>query len=235
MSGPDGIPPKYGEQSLDPLTEQKLAAWLAEYQALRTEIEWLIQDGTRYQNFAITLVGIVIAALGWILKDPADLLLPILLAIPFVFSHLGFLYLRQHEEVFVIAAYLREYLRPRVRSLLSDDSLWGWEEFKAKRTQELTSRTLVSFLSTNTVIVMLRTLLFLLPSLLALLAATLYSLQAGLDKLRLTYSDPSVVTLSVIFLFDVLLVVLFAIHVVRRGDFLKSILGLESQRPSRPA
>ena len=34
--------------SLDPeVIENRLNAWLAEYQALRSEMEWLIRDGTQ--------------------------------------------------------------------------------------------------------------------------------------------------------------------------------------------
>jgi hypothetical protein len=110
-SNNSGCAPRGGD------VEDVLAAWLAEYQALRAEIEWLINDGTRYQNFAITLLGIIGATIGWLLKEASALLLPTLLAVPFIFCLLGFLYSRQHEEVYIVAAYLKDYLRPRVRQL----------------------------------------------------------------------------------------------------------------------
>jgi len=110
--------------------EEKLEAYLAEYSALREEIKWLIQEANQYQNFAIALIGATVTLIPWVLDKALALLIPVLLILPFLFSLLGFLYLREHEEVYVVGAYLREYLRSQVRNLVKDSHTWGWEEFK---------------------------------------------------------------------------------------------------------
>ena len=102
-----------------------LNAWLAEYKSLRAEIEWLVEGGTKYQNFAITLLGLLSSILAWVIERSHDLIIPSLLVVPFLFTLLGFLYCRQHEEVYVIAAYLNTYVRPRVRALVGDNDILG--------------------------------------------------------------------------------------------------------------
>lgn len=197
-----------------------LAAWLAEYQALRAEIEWLINDGTRYQNFAITLLGVIGAAIGWLLKENSVLLLPALLVIPFIYCLLGFLYSRQHEEVFVVAAYLKDYVRPRVRQLVGDDSIWGWEEFKSQR-WESTGRSRRWMRSrpfgTNNIVFLLRAMLFVAPSVVALTTALLAI--AAIAPFPTLLVDNWLVAASVLFalLFDAVLICLLIRHLFLRG------------------
>src|SRR3989304_4303082 len=95
----------------DPQTSERLTAYLAEYSALRSEIEWLVRDGTQYQGLAVKLIGVVFGAAAWIIHQVPDLLLPLLLVVPFVFCTLGFLFSRQHEEVYIVARYITDYIR----------------------------------------------------------------------------------------------------------------------------
>ncbi|SRR5579871_682759 len=208
-------------------TEEKLETYLAEYVALREEIKWLVQEAGQYQNFAIVVIGATLSLVPWVLDKAPMLLTPVLLIVPFVFSLLGFLYLREHEEVYVVAAYLREYLRPQVRLLIKDREAWGWEEFKDKRSREVFSGDVLRFLSTTRIIVILRSSLFLLPStisLLFILASTDYQYILNHFKEHfLTY-----VLLAIWFILDALVVVLLILHMWGQGDFPKRILKLNS-------
>jgi hypothetical protein len=194
-----------------------LAAWLAEYQCLRAEIEWLINDGTRYQNFAITLVGIIGAAIGWLLKEAPIILIPTLLVVPFVFCLLGFLYSRQHQEVYIVAAYLKDYVRPRVRELVGDESLWGWEEFKSQEWRALSPYRRFKPFGLNDIVFLLRAMLFILPSIVALSVVVISFLDvAPLPKLELTTSPTTIVIIASV-LFDTSLVLLLVRHLLLRG------------------
>ena len=74
--------------------ENKLNTYLTEYQALRAEIDWLIRDGTQYQKFSIAILSIIFAGIGWIIQNAIELLIPILLTIPFIFCVLGYLFFK---------------------------------------------------------------------------------------------------------------------------------------------
>jgi len=207
--------------------EEKLEAYLAEYSALREEIKWLIQEANQYQNFAIALIGATVTLIPWVLDKALALLIPVLLILPFLFSLLGFLYLREHEEVYVVGAYLREYLRSQVRNLVKDSHTWGWEEFKDKRSREVFSGDVLRFLSTTKIIVILRSSLFLLPSIVALLyilASTDYSYIFVHFKEHFT----TYILMTIWFVFDSGVVFLLIFHLCGQGDLPKRILKLNS-------
>lgn len=200
----------------NPEVEDALAAWLAEYNSLRTEIEWLIQDGTSYQNYAITLLGILGAAIGWLLNEASVLLLPSLLIIPVIFTLLGFLYIRQHEEVFIVAAYLKEYVRPRVRELVREPMLWGWEEFKTARLKR-NNRRRGHFLNSTDIIILLRGALFILPSVVTLILALLSMLGvAPFEFARVTIWPLSTI-IVILFILDILLVLVLVYYLFFKG------------------
>src|ERR1035441_2219876 len=150
-----------------------LDAWLVEYKCLRSEIEWLIDGGAKYQNLAVTLMGLIFTAIAWIVKEAPVLLVPTLLVAPFLFTLLGFLYCRQHEEVYVVAAYLKDYVRPRVRCLVNDDAIWGWEEFKAKHAEHWS------------MVFALRAMLFVAPSIGSIIAVLAYAFSQRLISFHL--------------------------------------------------
>lgn len=207
--------------------EEKLEAYLAEYHSLRTEMEWLIKGGDQYQNFTIALVGAAVTILPWILDKAPSLLIPTLLILPLLFSLLGLLYLRQHEEVYVIAAYLSEYIRPRVRHLVKDSEAWGWEEFKAQRSKEAFGSGHLSFFSTSKIIVILRSSLFLFPSLAALIVI-INSLDFQNLLQSLTHSLVLNTLMGIWFLCDVLIVLLFVFRLWSQGDLPARILRLKT-------
>ena len=185
-----------------------LMAWLAEYRALRAEIQWLIEGGTKYQDFAIALLGVLTTTFAWIIEHGHRFLVPSLQVVPFLFTILGFLYCRQHEEVYVVAAYLNDYVRPHVRSLVHDDAIWGWEDFKG-----------ASATHTNTSIVnvfALRSMLFIAPSAGSMIAVMFYSSSHRLLHLSLLKSLPSAL-LTIWFLCNLLMVATLCIHLFHKG------------------
>lgn len=207
--------------------EEKLEAYLAEYVALREEIKWLIQEAGQYQNFAIVVIGATLTLIPWVLDKAPSLLVPVLLIVPFVFSLLGFLYLREHEEVYVVAAYLREYLRPRVRNLIKDSEAWGWEEFKDTRSREVFSGDVLHFLSTTKIIVILRSSLFLLPSIVALLYI-LISTDYSYIFIHFKEHFTTYILLVIWLIFDSGVVFLLIFRLWGQGDLPKRILKLNS-------
>lgn len=211
--------------------QDRLYACLAEYECLRTEMEWLIRHGNQYQNFAIGLVAAAIGAGAWVFDKPPTLILLGLLALPFLFCVLGFLFFREHEEIYVIAAYLAEHVRPQVRSLAGDDTLWGWEEFKHERTGEMYKGRLSKALSTSRMILMVRTSLFLIPSILALLAVLGYGVNyvtsQGICQFMSSLGGATSLLFAIGFLFDATIVSLFIVYVWTQGNLPSRILRLD--------
>jgi len=216
------------ESSKQASMQDRLSVWLAEYQALRTEIEWLIRDANQYQNFAIALLGAVTAAIAWVFEKAPTLIVPTLLVVPFLFCLLGFLFFRQHEEVYVIAAYLREYVRPQVRLLTKDNALWGWEEFKARRTDQIYKCGLFKAISTSKMILVLRTLLFLIPSILSLLVVIIYVTLQGIHQFVSNYGTTNTAFFAIGFFFDVVVVSLLIRNLFTQSDLPRRVLALES-------
>ncbi len=207
--------------------EEKLEAYLAEYQSLRAEMEWLIRGADQYQNLTFALIGAAATIFPWVLDKAPILLVPTLLILPLLFSLLGFLFLRQHEEVYVVAAYLSEYIRPRIRLLVGDSEAWGWEEFKDQRSREVLGRGPLAFFSKSKIIVFLRSSLFVLPSVAALVIVV-----NGLDFEHLFQSMAQHLVLNILmgiwFLFDAVFVLLFVFHLWSQGDLPNRILRLET-------
>ncbi len=210
--------------ALDVSIEDNLSGYFAEYDALRTEIGWLLNGATQYQNFAIALIGPYIALLAWVIDKAPNLILPALLTAPFVFSLLGFLYIRQHEEVFVIAAYLSEYIRPRIRALVKDDALWGWEEFKAERNTQIAKANRLGIFTTSTAVLILRALLFLVPGLLPLIAGIGLVITQGFDNFLKSNTLLSNILIIAAGVLDCLVVLLLIIYMVTQGNLPKRIL-----------
>ncbi len=204
-----------------PTTEMSSAAvevWLAEYNNLRREIEWLINDATRYQALSISIVTLVAPAVAWVETQAPRLLLSTLLSVPFVVTLLGFLFYRQHEEVHVIAVYLRDYVRPRVRAALADSAIWGWEEFKSERHQVLRETSVIRGLSSSTVVMALRSMLFVGPSLVALALAGVTATRLGLAQLLGAFGRIGVAALAGYAFLDAVLVAALSVYVFRQGD-----------------
>jgi hypothetical protein len=196
-------------------SQQALETWLAEYTSLRAEISWLIDGGTKYQNFAITLLGLLFTALAWVIEHAPRMLIPMLLVAPFLFTLLGFLYCRQHEEVYVVAAYLKDYVRPRVRCLVNDDAIWGWEEFKAKHAEHWS------------MVFALRAMLFVAPSIGSIIAVLVYAFSQRLISFHLLRHFVPAVFVAW-FCFNVCIVVLLGFYLFRIMHLPKRIMGGQS-------
>lgn len=205
------------------VVEHRLQAWLAEYQALRSEIEWLIRDGTQYQKFAVALLGIVFAAIGLITQSVKVLLLPTLLVTPFLFCLLGFLFIRQHEEAYIIGAYIKEYVRPKVRKLLSENDLWGWEEFKHQTNENLCEGRMFKLFSSIKMIFILRSFIFILPSAVCLTSVCIYSTLRGMPFLLETYKFPLLVLFIAVYFLDIAVFLLFSFYLFTQTNLSKRV------------
>lgn len=110
----------------------KLEALLAEYNALRKEIEGLMKNENMYINFSVTLMVAAVALTKVIYSNNFNLLLFVgLLLLPIPIFIFAYLFMRQHEEVFGVASYIKSCIRPQIRDLCSgDDKIWTWKEYK---------------------------------------------------------------------------------------------------------
>jgi len=215
--------------------DERVQTYIAEYNALRSEIEWLIKGADQYQNFGIALLGASATILPWLVNNDARLLTPSLLTLPFLFSLLGFLYLRQHEEVFVIAAYLKDYIRPRIRRLITDPDAWGWEDFKEQKSRQVFGKGPLGLLSTSRMVLVLRSSLFLVPSVVCIAIVASTGFQLDLHKVIAALPDAhaSIIVVSAAWCaVDGLLVLLFFLHLWMQGDLSERILRSESE-PAR--
>jgi hypothetical protein len=210
--------------AMSAMSDLSVEAWLAEYNCLRREIEWLINDATKYQALSISIVALVAPGIAWTETEAPRLVIPALLSVPFVVTLLGFLFYRQHEEVHVIAVYLRDYVRPQIRTALRDTALWGWEEFKAERHRALRETAVIRGISSSTVVILLRSMLFVAPSLVALTLAGVKAEQLGLAKLTGEFRGIGVVGLAGYAFIDVVLVIALSIYLLRQGDLGKRIM-----------
>jgi hypothetical protein len=200
-------------------------AHVAEYLALRSEIEWLIKDGSQYQGFAIALLAAALPVLQFLSQRYQDVFSVTLLVIPFLFCLLGLLYFRQHEEVYVIAAYLATSLRPRVRTLTGDPELWGWEEFKAAHGAPTTG--MASWVSGGRTILVLRALLFVVPSLLAVVVAAVLMVH-GRPYLSATGAVRALMLVGLAL--DAAITLLLLLSLAVRGNLAGRLLALDGIR-----
>src|SRR5260370_32197606 len=125
----------HGRPSTSPETvgQGAIDAILAEYAALRAEIEWLIKDAGQYQTYALGLVAVLPPAFALLLgTSRAWLTIPAIIIANSAFCLFGYLFFRSHQEVYIVAAYLKHRVRPKIRKLTGADSVWAWEEYKAK-------------------------------------------------------------------------------------------------------
>lgn len=209
--------------------DEKTLVMIIEYDALRKEIEWLIRDANNYQNFAIALIGSMVPVIAWIIEKAPVFIIPALLTMPFIFCLLGFLFFRQHEEVYVVAAYLRDYLRKQIREYLRDDSLWGWEEFKHERSEQLYAKGVFKHLSSSRMVFALRVSLFLIPSLFSILLIILQTLSKGFIATIHQYNFNISLCLIVFFLLDIIIVFLLMVYTWKNGNHPARVLGFDKK------
>jgi hypothetical protein len=140
-------------------------AVLAEYAALRSEIEWLVKDAGQYQTYALGLIAILPPAFALLLGTKRDwLIIPAIMIANSTFCLFGYLFFRSHQEVYVVAAYLKNVLRPKIRKLTGSASVWDWEEYKTKANLDIRHSSKLGLLGSPRFVWLVRLLVFLLPA-----------------------------------------------------------------------
>jgi hypothetical protein len=209
--------------AVDQFPEQGIAACLAEYQALTGEMKWLREEAAQYQRLSVTMLVGLVPLLSLLASNSPDLLIPTLLVAPFPFTVLGYLFFRQHEEVYVIAAYLRKEVRPQIRKLTALYDIWGWEEFKHSRFVS-GRRGLLLRLNSAKMALAMRILLFLLPAVVSTIGAVAVVLARNPNALLQMYGWPVGGLAIAALLFDVLLVGALVGFLWSQGDFANRVL-----------
>jgi hypothetical protein len=211
------------------ILEQGVTACLAEYQSLIGEMRWLREEA-QYQRLSVTLLVGLVPLLGLVSSISPDLLIPTLLVAPVPFAVLGYLFFRQHEEVYVVAAYLRDQVRPRIRNLTAQPAIWGWEEFKHTHF-ESGRHGVLGLLNSGKVALMMRLLLFLLPAVVSTIAAAAVALVRNPGELLPMYGWVGAGLAVALFALDVLLIALLVTTMWSRGDLAVRLLGMTSDPP----
>lgn len=205
-AAPDAI----GEESAasparDQFLEQGMTACLAEYQTLVSEMKWLREEAAQYQRLSVTLFVGLVPLLSLLASNSPDMLIPTLLAAPFPFAVLGYLFFKQHEEVHIIAAYILDEIRPQITRLAHEDAIWGWEAFK--RHSFVSARHgVLGLLNSGKMPIIMRILLFLMPAVVSTIAAAAVVLERNPSALLATYGWAVGGLAIAAFLFDVLLI-----------------------------
>jgi hypothetical protein len=213
--------------ALDQFFEQGMVACLAEYQTLVAEMKWLREEAAQYQRLSVTLFVGLVPLLSLLASNSPDLLIPTLLATPFPFGVLGYLFFRQHEEVYVIAAYIHEEVRPQIRRLAALPAIWGWEEFKDTRFVS-GRRGVLGLLNSGKMPITMRILLFLLPAVVSTTAAAAVVLERNPSALLVMYGWAVGGLAVAAFLFDVLLIVGLVGFLWTQGDLATRVLAMRS-------
>jgi hypothetical protein len=140
-------------------------AILAEYAALRSEIEWLIKDAGQYQTYALGLIAVLPPAFALLLGAKRDwLTIPAIIIANSTFCLFGYLFFRSHQEVYVVASYLKNVVRPKIRQLTGSESVWDWEEYKARANLDIRHSSRLGLLGSPRFVWLVRLLVFVLPA-----------------------------------------------------------------------
>lgn len=108
-----------------------LEVLLAEYNALRREIELLIEHQKDTMNFLILVFVAMIGLFGYIKDKPS--LQPFsyaFLFFPFIFCSLILLYADKTMRILRAANYIHNCLRKRICDVCEDERLLRWEKYK---------------------------------------------------------------------------------------------------------
>jgi hypothetical protein len=196
-----------------------LTAALAEYEALRNEIAWLIEHSAQLQNYAIALsVGILPVVTFFLDKDRPAVLVGVLLSLPIALSLLGALYFRQHQEVFVVAAYIKERIRPIICTLSGRNDLWQWEEFKRSQLDQMSARSPIFGAWRPGAILLLRLMLFILPAAISFCLAVSITLSQGIGEIGAAFTMGGAVVMGILAVLDLFVIVIVTIRFARESD-----------------
>jgi hypothetical protein len=224
VSEVSAAPPGFDETIL----EQSVAACLAEYEALIGEMKWLREEASQYQRLSVTLFVGLVPLVGLVASISPDLLVPALLVAPIPFAVLGYLFFRQHEEVYVIAAYLRLEVRPEIRRLTALPTVWGWEEFKHAQFEQH-RHGILGVLGSSKLALAMRILIFLLPAVVSTIGAVGVALVLDPRTLLPLYGWAGAGLAIGTLVLDVLLISLLVSTLWARGDLAVRVLGMEAK------
>ena len=203
-----------------------LEAALAEYQALRAEIAWLIEHGAQLQNYAIGLaIGLFPVAAFILDKQSPAFMIGLLLMAPLALCLLGLLYFRQHQEVYVIAAYITESVRPIISELSGRNDIWSWEDFKAARQTNLSDRSAILGIWKQKTILMLRLAIFALPAACSFVLALAVAIAQGLERIVGIYTSIGTIVLLFLAVVDLLIMVILTVRFSTEADLAAVVFG----------
>jgi hypothetical protein len=218
-------------------------ACLAEYHALRGEMLWLREEAAQYQGFALAITAALGPLLGFELASHTKWVIPTMVVVPLPFAVLGFLFFRQHLEVYIVAEYIRKHIRDKIRTLCSAQrhgpprtdaemaaikDLWNWEEVKSEEFRDFVKIRWLDFIVAHKLAVFMRTALFLGPAVAAMVTAVALVLQSNMRSLYTEYSKAGCWLMLVCFVADIVSVALLVALLAARGDFSRSVLRTEA-------
>jgi hypothetical protein len=169
-------------------------------------------------------------------NSSAVFLIGLLVALPIALSLLGLLFFRQHQEVYVIAAYIREKIRPTIRELTGRDDAWGWEEFKAASQKRLSARSPILGMWRPRTILLLRLAIFSLPALCSVLIAISLAIAQGASKIYASYTTAGSAVLLLFAVIDVVVMVVLGIRLWSESDLAGVVIytALPAEAPASP-
>ena len=212
-----------------------MAACLAEFHALREEMRWLREEAAQYQAFTLTIIAAAGPLIGFELSSHKMWVLPTMVVLPLPFTILGFLFFHQHLEVYVVAGYIRDGIRPHMERLCDSEgdehlplpkyAIWEWERYKAEIFARLPRAPWLDFAVGSRTTHFMRSVLFLGPALVSIAAEIIVAVQYGSDRLERAYGATGLTLLAIGFASDLLFAALFTLSAWRRGDFARFVLG----------
>ena len=128
--------------------------------------------------------------------------------LPLALCLLGLLYFRQHQEVYVIAAYINESVRPIICEFSVRDDVWAWESFKSARHAQLSERSRILGIWKPKTILLLRLTMFALPAACSFVLALAVAIAQGLERILKMYTSIGAIVLLALALADVLVIVI---------------------------
>ncbi len=189
-----------------------LSAMVAEYTALRREIEWLIKDSGQYQTYALGLIAVLPPAFALISSSHQPwLVVPAILAASAAFSLFGFLFFRGHQEVYVVASYIQSVIRPQVRRIAGSEYIWDWEEYKTDTSRKLQRASRLAGLANPRLILILRLMVFLLPAFIGVVGVSIILISKGLAWSLQKYTWPGLVFVFLFLVIDLAVIVIFSL------------------------
>lgn len=111
-----------------------LQPFMAEYNALRREIELLIEHQKDIMNFSILTIVAMATLFGAIeAKKELQPVSYVYLVFPWIFLLLALLYADKTARILRVADYIHNYLRREIIEMCGDENVLQWELYKSNR------------------------------------------------------------------------------------------------------